>query len=93
MGRNDGFLFGDRLLRDYVLRRAQELTAEIDGFSEDYVLSTPTQELTDYLVHKYSIDPLVLREEEIEVDHADCRLDVSKDTSRPVFDRSRPIYG
>lgn len=65
---------------------------EILRLSEAQVLNTPVNDLCEYLVEKYSIDVPVLDEEGIHVDQHDTQVDISRDPTRLIFDRSQPFY-
>ena len=86
------FLFRDADLRDVLAGQEEAILKEIGSLKEDRVLNTSPEELYDYFVEKYRIDPPEINEAEIKVDYGDAQIDVSQRFEYAVFDRSRPTY-
>ena len=70
----------------------QALSKEIGSLSEDRVLNSSPDDLCDYFVEKYEVEPVVIDESRITVDYGDAQVDVSHRFGYAVFDRSRPTY-
>ena len=85
-------LFYGADLRSVLARQETALSKEIGSLSEDRVLNTPPEELCDYFVEKYEVEPVVIDEAGIEVDYGDAQVDVSHRFEYAVFDKSRPTY-
>ena len=86
------FLFRGADLRDLLAGQEQAISKEIGSSSEDRVLNTSAEELCNYFVGKYRIDPLEIDEAGIEVDYGDAQIDVSQRVEYAVFDRGRPTH-
>lgn len=86
------YLFSDGGLRDYLDRAHQQLLAEIDGLSPDTVIQTDTEELTNYVIAKYTVTIPTIEDERITVDQQETKIDISQDPTRLLIDRSRPFY-
>ena len=87
----------DPLFKRYDLRAtldAEEKTMvdEISSLNEDRVLNTSPQDLCDYFVNKFKIEPIELEETQIQVDYGDKQIDVRNRFEYAVFDESRPVY-
>ena len=87
----------DPLFKRYDLRAtldAEEKTMvdEISSLNEDRVLNTSPQDLCDYFVKKFKIEPIELEETQIQVDYGDKQIDVRNRFEYAVFDESRPVY-
>ena len=88
----DNLLFYGHNLRERIESQEQDLAKEINSMSEADVLSTSRGDMVKYLVEKWIINPLVVDELRIQADYGDAQVDVSRDFSRAIFDRSRPFY-
>jgi hypothetical protein len=88
----DNYLFsrGDWFSTDDYVRKA--MRQEIGAIDADRLLNTSVDDLAKYFEAKYKVDVPVLRAEELVVDQREVQLDVSRDTDRLVFDRSRPFF-
>jgi hypothetical protein len=59
----------------------------------DYLLNVSEADLCEHLVSEYRLIPPVLKRDEICVsEHREVNVDVSKDETRVIYDRSRPLY-
>ena len=85
-------LFYDADLRSVLNGQEQALSKEVGSLSEDRVLKNSPEELCDYFVEKYRVEPIVIDESGIEVDYGDAQIDISQRFEYAVFDRSRPTY-
>ena len=70
----------------------QALSTEIGSLSEDHVLNTSMEELCDYFVKKYLVDPIEIDESGIQVDYGDIQVDVSHRFEYAVSDRGMATY-
>ncbi len=70
----------------------KQLVKEINSMDGDQLLNTSTTDLTDYYIHKYSIEVPKLRQDEIVVDQSETKIDVSGDLRYGVSNRSRPFF-
>lgn len=70
----------------------QQMVAEIEKVDPDRLLNTSVDDLALYFYEKYKIDVPVLDEENLVVDQREKQIDVSRDPSRHITDRSRPFY-
>lgn len=85
-------LFRNADLRDVLAGQEQKMANEIGSLSEERVLNTSPEELCDYFVEKYRVEPLVMDESGIHADYGDTQIDVSQRVEYAVFDRSRPTH-
>jgi hypothetical protein len=93
MRSSSDFLFRDGELRQIMEKQDERLKAEIEGFDKDYLLSTPINELVDYLVDKYRLEVPELDRDNVHVaNHGETDIDVSQDRLRHIRDRSKPFY-
>ena len=92
MGRYGDFLFSEWRLRAVLEGQEIKLNEEIDGIGANQLLNTSIDSLCDYLEQKYRIEPIHLKENEINVDLAETKIDVSQDSLRAIRDRSVPFF-
>ena len=85
-------LFRDADLRDVLARQEQVMANEIGSLSEERVLNTSPEQLCDYFVEKYRIEPPVIQRSGIQADYGDAKIDVSRRFEYAVFDRNVPAY-
>lgn len=88
---------GDLLFFTADLRRVVEaheyrMLEEIDKINGDRLLNTTVDDLADYFGQEYRIDAPGLIEDQISVDQKEAKIDVSGDSRRLIFDRSKPFY-
>ena len=86
------FLFSEYNMRATIENQGHALTNEVASMGENEVLNTSQEDMVEYLVKKWKINPLVVDESGIQMDHGDAQIDVSGDFRRPMLDRSRPAY-
>lgn len=74
--------------------RAHELKAleAIDSFNADRLLNTDVDDLFQYFVSEYRVNAIHVFEDQISVDQAEAKIDVSQDQSRHINNRSQPFY-
>ena len=86
-------LFSMREWFDVERNQKELLKEEVASMDGNRLLNTSVDDLCGYLVGKYSIEYVpTLRREEIVVDQHEIQIDISRDPSRLVYDRSRPAY-
>ncbi len=90
--RDDNLLFYEGDLYRIIENQKQQLIREIDGLDTNYILNTSPDDLSEYFEKKYRLTAPVLKVDQIYVDQGETNIDVSRDHSRIIFDRSRPIY-
>lgn len=86
-------LFARGALQDFLATRQQELRREVQAFDRNHLLNVGETQLCDHLVSKYMLEAPTLRTDEIAVaDESEVDVDVCRDLTRVVLDRSRPAY-
>lgn len=65
---------------------------EINDLKENQLLNTSLEDLADYFVNKYEINPIELKERDISVEDREISVDVSQEPGRDIFNRNRPFY-
>lgn len=87
-----GYLFSDLDLRAVMENQRSALQAEVDALEQNRLLNTSEQDLINYFVEKYTIEPPVLLRDEMTADQRETRVDVRYDSNRWITDRSQPAY-
>ena len=72
--------------------RQEQLFNEISTLDETRLLNTSVNDLCDYFEQKFRIDVPVLQEDNMEINNHEVDIDVSRDFTRAIIDRSRPYY-
>ena len=85
-------LFHEEYLSDFLRSRQEAMRVEIDSYKSEYVLKVSLDDLVDHLADNYSIEPVVFGEGVEIAEHGESKIDVSRDSRRAVFDRSKPLY-
>lgn len=85
MNRNDPLFFG-HLVFDVLRMQDEAVKREIGNLSEERVLKTDPEELTNYFAQKLTIDVPILDEDKITVDREEINIDVSGDPNRFFMD-------
>jgi len=86
-------LFNKARLSDALDAQKKAISNEIAEMERDYVLKTSENDLVEYLIAKYRIEPPTIRQEEIHaLEPTDVKIDVSQDFDRDVRDRRRPVF-
>lgn len=70
----------------------EQMVAEIEKVDPDRLLNTSVDDLAIYFSDKHKIEVPVLDEENLVVDQREKQIDVSRDQSRYISDRSRSFY-
>ena len=64
----------------------------IESFDANRLLNTSVEDLVEYLVAEFRVEPITVFTDQIAVDQAEAKVDISQDSSRYIRDRSRPFY-
>ena len=88
---SDDYLFSAARIDQVIQRIDQFVFDKIDRLPEQQLLGTPPVELATYFAEKYAFDLPQLHEQQTSVDREETQVDVSRDPSRHIRDRSRPI--
>lgn len=87
-----GYLFSDLDLRSVMESQRNALQAEVDGLEQNRLLNTSEQDLVNYFVEKYTIEPPVLLRAEMTADQREIKVDARHHGNRWIRDTSRPFY-
>lgn len=80
-------------LRNILERSKSDIEKEIESMEPDYLLNVRLEDLSKYLISKYSMNAPKIHEDEIYVNNQqEVDIDVSSDRRRLIRDRSRPFY-
>lgn len=91
MGRE--VLFADGDLHEWLQARLRRAVEEASSIPAERVLGVPEADLLAELVERYRVDPPTLHvDRRYTLGAQDIPIDVSKDPSRDIRDRSRPCY-
>ena len=85
-------LFNKNDLSRVLAAQEQAISKEVDALVENQILNSSHSDLCQYLVEKYTVDPVRIDEEGIQADYGDAQVDVSHRFEYAVFDRGRPAY-
>ncbi len=78
---------------DAVLRaHAQTLGSKVDGIPQDQFMNAPEDELMAHIVEQLTVEPLVLHEDQAQMDQQETSLDVSNWPGRNHFRDPGPIH-
>ena len=70
----------------------KQLVNEIDSMDGDQLLNSSTTDLTNYYIHKYSVEVPKLRQDEIDVDSSEKKIDVSNNPRYGIPNHSQPYH-
>lgn len=90
--RDNQLLFADSDLRLVLEAHERKMLDEIDGIEADRLLNTSDDDWCAYLLGEYTVEVPVLAEDAITVGQQETKIDVGRDHSRAVFDRSRAFH-
>ena len=82
-------LFDRHDLRGVLAAQEQAMSKEVDALDENQILNSSHSDLCQYFVENYTVDPVRIDEEGIQVDYGDAQVEVSQRFDYAVFDRSR----
>ena len=88
---------GDRLFSTndlFLTLQAQEQNAHkaIDNADPSRLLGANTSDLVAAFSEDFRVNPLILKEEEVQIDQKETQVDVSRDPFRMIPDSSEPFY-
>ena len=83
-------LFNRNDLSRVLAAQEQAISKEVDALDENQILNSSLSDLCQYFVEKYTVNPIRIDEEGIQVDYGDTQVDVSQRFEYSVFDRGRP---
>ncbi len=90
--KSKGYLFSSFSLQDILTQQTQKLRQEVEAFEANRLLNTAPEDLKQYLVQKYYVEPLILRRDDWYADTAEVQVDVRYDSRRFIRDTGRPVY-
>lgn len=90
--RDNRLLFAENDLRLVLEAHERKMLGEIDGIEPDRLLNTSDDDWCAYLMGEYTVEVPVLEEDAITVGQRETKIDVSRDRSRAIFDRSRAFH-
>lgn len=89
---SSNYLFYNKELRSFLENRMDEAIREIKNQDENYILNVNIQEYLKYFVDEYTLEIPNLIEKNIDAEHDEKEIDVSKDPRRYFRDRNTPFY-
>ena len=79
-GGDNNLLFIQGDLSDTLRAQTMKLLAEIDGFSSDYILKASFDDLTNHLIDKFHVEPILLHKDDIHIgNNGDTTVDMGHD--------------
>ncbi|MBB5356985.1 hypothetical protein HDE76_000167 [Rhodanobacter sp. ANJX3] len=89
--KSKGYLFSTHDLNQIIEHQLATMRQEVEALEADRLLNTAPDDLAQYLVEKYSIEPITLLREEWTSEEQETNIDVRHDPFRHINDRSRPV--
>lgn len=90
--RDRAYLFSNVSWFDVEARQLQKMQKEIQGMDGNRLLNTSVDDLVSYLEQKFGVNVPELITSEIVADQQETQIDVSRDHSRYIRDRSRSFH-
>ena len=90
--KSKGYLFCSYELRQVLENQKKAVRDEVEKIEANRLLNTAPADLAKYLEEKFRLESPRLRREDWRVDTQETRVDVSQDSMRSIFDRSKPFY-
>lgn len=90
--RDPELLFAKYDLSEVLRQQERKAFEAIESFDPNRLLNTSVEALVQYFVSEYQIEPLNILDQQIAVDQTEAKIDVSRDQSRLIYDRSEPFY-
>lgn len=87
-----GYLFSDLDLHAVIGEHRKRIQTEIEGLEQNRILNTAEQDLVNYFVEKYTLEPPRLVRDEMTADQHETNVDVRYHGHRWIDDRSQPVY-
>lgn len=85
-------LFSEIDMHGLLEAQKKALYNEVSILESNRLLNTSVDDLCDYLVEKYRLDPPVLLKDQAVADQKEAQIDVSGDSYRDIRDRSVPVH-
>jgi hypothetical protein len=82
-------LFSKRELRKVLEERQADMIHEIDQIASESLLEADPEKVAQMVVERHALTPIELKLDQITVDQADEKVDVSQDRERYIRNRSR----
>jgi hypothetical protein len=89
--KSKGYLFCTYDLSGNLRIRTDDLRREIDGIDANRLLNTAPDDLKNYLVNKYQMEPISLLRDQWYAETRETQVDVRYDPNRWINDKSRPV--
>jgi hypothetical protein len=90
--RDREYLFSKVGWHDVERHQLQEMRKSVEAMDGNRLLNTSVDDLTTYFEQKFQIEVPTLLTDDVVVDQREAKIDVSRDQSRMIFDRSRPFH-
>lgn len=85
-------LFSEIDIHGLLETQKKALYDEVAGLDGNRLLNTSVDDLCNYLMQKYRLDPPFLLEDQAVADQNEAQIDVSQRQDRDIRDRSRPFH-
>ena len=85
-------LFSEHDLSAVIAAHDRKMIEAINAIEANRLLNTSIDDLCDYFEQEYRIDVPIIKDAEITVDHEEVEVDISRDPTRAIFDRSEPYF-
>lgn len=92
MRTSSDILFYGTLLSDVLRANLEKVKENVDGISQNQFLHSSDEELVEHVFSIREVMPLVLHEDQKEMDMQEVQVDVSRDFTRAIRDPSRPFF-
>lgn len=89
--KSKGILFSTHDLSAVLRNAVHQMRQEVESLEANRLLNTAPEDLKNYLVAKYRVEPIALRRDQWYADHQETQVDVRYDQSRWITDKSRPV--
>lgn len=89
--KSKGLLFCTNELHGILRNRADELRREVDVLDANRLLNTAPDDLKNYLVTKYQIEPINLLRDQWYAEACETQVDVRYDQNRWIDDKRHPV--
>ena len=90
--RDPELLFAKHDLSEVLRQQERKALEAIESFDANRLLNTSVEDLVQYFVSEYQIEAVNILDQQISVDQAEAKIDISRDQSRLIYDRSEPFY-
>lgn len=89
--KSKGLLFCTHDLSAVLQNAMQQMRQEVESLETNRLLNMAPEDLKNYLVQKYRVEPIRVLQDQWYADHSDVPVDVRYDQSRWIRDTSRPV--